>query len=279
VMEHFRQIPQLGRPFDDFLESFTTLAHLAAVTSRVELGTLVAGVTYRNVAHLGKIVATLDVLSGGRAVCGLGLGWFEAEHVAYGWPFPSVPERYRLLEDALRLLPVLWGAGSKPFHGEVISVPETMCYPRPVREHVPLIVGGGGERRTLRLAARYADAANVFGDVAAVRRKAQVLAAHCAEAGREMGRSTKGGVALTHLSTTLVGRTDAEVAGAVDRLKPRNRSAAAYAASVHAGTVADHVGRFRELADAGVTEVMVRLPDLTDAAPLGAFSDVIGAFR
>jgi F420-dependent oxidoreductase-like protein len=271
VMDHFRQIPQIGRPFDDFPESFTTLAHLAAVTSTMQLGTLVAGVTYRNVAHLGKIVATLDVLSGGRAVCGLGLGWFEAEHVAYGWPFPPVPERYKLLEDALRLLPVLWGPGSKPFHGEVLSVPETMCYPRPVRGHVPLIVGGGGERRTLKLAARYADAANVFGDVATVRRKADVLAAHCAEAGRD--------VALTHLSTTLVGRTDTEVADAVTRLKPRNRSAAAYAASVHAGTVADHVGRFRELADAGVAEVMVRLPDLTDAAPLEAFSDVIAAFR
>jgi F420-dependent oxidoreductase-like protein len=271
VMDHFRQIPQIGRPFDDFPESFTTLAHLAAVTSRVRLGTLVAGVTYRNVAHLGKIVATLDVLSGGRAVCGLGLGWFEAEHLAYGWRFPPVPARYELLEDALRLLPVLWGPGSKPFHGTVLNVPETMCYPRPVQEHVPVIVGGGGERRTLRLAARYADAANVFGDVATVRRKAEVLAAHCSETGRD--------VELTHLSTTLVGRTDAEVAALVDRLRPRNRSAATYAAGVHAGTVSDHVGRFRDLADAGVREVMVRLPGLTDPAPLTAFTDVIGAFR
>jgi hypothetical protein len=104
-----------------------------------------------------------------------------------------------------------------------------------------------------------------------VRRKAEVHAAHCSGTGRD--------VALTHLSTPLVGRTDAEVADAVDRLRPRNRSAAAYAASVHAGTVADHVGRFRELADAGVAEVMVRLPGLTGPAPLAAFSDVIGAFR
>jgi F420-dependent oxidoreductase-like protein len=271
VMDHFRQIPQIGRAFDDVPESFTTLAHLAAVTSRVRLGTLVAGVTYRNVAHLGKIVATLDVLSGGRAVCGLGLGWFEAEHLAYGWRFPPVPKRYELLEDALRLLPVLWGPGSPPFHGEVLNVPETMCYPRPLQAHVPVIVGGGGERRTLRLAAKYADAANVFGDLATVRRKAAVLAAHCRDADRA--------VALTHLSTTLIGRTDAEVAALVGRLKPRNRSAATYAASVHAGTVPDQIGRFRDLADAGVSEVMVRLPDLTDPAPLTALSDVIGAFR
>jgi F420-dependent oxidoreductase-like protein len=274
VMDHFRQIPQVGRAFDDVLESWTTLAHLAAVTSRVRLGTLVTGVTYRNVAHLGKIVATLDVLSGGRATCGLGLAWFKAEHTAYGWPFPPVDDRYDLLEDALRLLPVLWGPGSKPFQGTVLSVPETMCYPRPLQERVPLIVGGGGERRTLRLAARYADAANVFGDPATVRHKAAVLAAHCADAGRDPVE-----VALTHLSTTLVGRTDAEVSAAVERLRPRRQPAAAYAAGVHAGTVTDHVGRFRELADAGVREVMVRLPDLTGPAPLGTFGEVIGAFR
>src|SRR6185437_792135 len=125
VMDHFRQIPQVGRAWDDFLESYTTLAYLAACTSRVQLGALVTGITYRNVAHLGKIVATLDVLSGGRATCGLGLAWFAAEHAAYGWPFPAVAERYALLEDALRLLPVLWGPGSPPFEGTVLTVPET----------------------------------------------------------------------------------------------------------------------------------------------------------
>jgi alkanesulfonate monooxygenase SsuD/methylene tetrahydromethanopterin reductase-like flavin-dependent oxidoreductase (luciferase family) len=274
-MDHFRQIPQVGRAFDDFLESWTTLAYLAAATDRVRLGTLVTGITYRNVAHLGKIVATLDVLSGGRAVCGLGLAWFKAEHTAYGWPFPSVAERYDLLEDALRLLPVLWGPGSKPFEGSVLRVPETMCYPRPLQDRVPLIVGGGGERRTLRLAARYADAANVFGDADAVRHKASVLEGHCATEGRDPAE-----VALTHLSTTLVGRTDAEVAEAVERLRPRREPAARYAASVHAGTVADHVGRFRGLAEAGVREVMVRLPDLSAGIePLATFGEVIDVFR
>ena len=159
VMDHFRQIPQIGRAWEDFLESYTTLAYLAACTARVRLGALVTGITYRNVAHLGKIVATLDVLSGGRAVCGLGLAWFKEEHVAYGWEFPPVAERYALLEDALQLLPVLWGPGNRAFEGDVLSVPDTTCYPRPLQDHLPVIVGGGGERRTLRLAARYADAA------------------------------------------------------------------------------------------------------------------------
>jgi F420-dependent oxidoreductase-like protein len=271
VMDHFRQIPQIGRPWEDFLESYTTLAYLAACTTRVRLGALVTGVTYRNVAHLGKILATLDVLSGGRAACGLGLAWFKDEHEAYGWDFPPVAERYALLEDALRLLPVLWGPGSRAFQGDVLSVPDTTCYPRPVQDHVPVIVGGGGERRTLRLAARYGDAANVFGDAATLRHKAEVLRDHCAETGRE--------VALTHLSTALVGADDEQVADLVERLRPRRLNAGRYAAAVHAGTVADHVGRFRELAEAGAAEVMIRLPDLTDPAPLDRMAKVISAFR
>jgi F420-dependent oxidoreductase-like protein len=271
VMDHFRQIPQLGRAWDDFLESWTTLAHLAARTERVRLGTLVTGVTYRNVGHLAKIVATLDVLSGGRAVCGLGLGWFEQEHRAYGWDFPPVADRYALLEDALRALPVLWGPGRQPFAGRAISLPDTTCYPRPLQAKVPIVLGGGGEKRTLRLAARYADAANVLGDLATVRRKAAVLREHCAAEGRT--------VALSHLSTALVGRDDREVAALVERLRPRRTDPAAYAASVHAGTVADHVGRVRALAAAGVTEVVVRLADLTDPAPLERAAAVIAAFR
>ena len=138
------------------------------------------------------------MLSGGRAVCGLGLGWFAAEHRAYGWPFPPVGERYALLEDALAALPVLWGPGGKPFRGRVLDLPDTAAYPRPLQEHVPILLGGGGERRTLALAARYADAANVLGDLPTVARKAAVLRAHCAETGRE--------VALSHLTTALVAR-------------------------------------------------------------------------
>jgi F420-dependent oxidoreductase-like protein len=271
VMDHFRQIPQIGRAWENFLESYTTLAYLAACTTRVDLGALVTGVTYRNVAHLGKIIATLDVVSGGRAVCGLGLAWFKREHTAYGWDFPGTDRRYDLLEDALRLLPLLWGKGSPSFEGKVLSVPEAACYPRPLREHVPIVLGGGGERRTLRLAARYADAANVMGDVDTVRHKASVLRKHCAEAGRE--------VALTHLSTALVGADDAHVATLVDRLRPQRQDPAKYAAEVNAGTATDHIGRFRELAEAGVSEVMIRLPDLTDAEPLTRMSTIIGAFR
>jgi alkanesulfonate monooxygenase SsuD/methylene tetrahydromethanopterin reductase-like flavin-dependent oxidoreductase (luciferase family)/predicted kinase len=273
VMDHFRQIPQIGRAWDPFLESYTTLGYLAACTSRVRLGALVTGVTYRNVGHLGKIVATLDVLSGGRAVCGLGLAWFKQEHAAYGWDFPSVEDRYALLEDALQALPVLWGPGNRAFTGRVLSLPDTTCYPRPVGP-VPLLVGGGGERRTLRLAAQYASAANVLGDAAVVARKRAVLDAHCAAVGRDPAA-----VGLTHLSTTLIGADDRSLASSIDRLRPPRQDPAAYAAAVNAGTVSDHIGRFRELAEAGAQEVMIRLPGLTDPAPLDDAAKVIAAFR
>jgi F420-dependent oxidoreductase-like protein len=273
VMDHFRQIPQIGRAWEDFLESFTTLAYLAACTERVRLGALVCGITYRNPAHLGKIVATLDVLSGGRAVCGLGLAWHEAEHRAYGWDFPPLGARYELLEDALHLLPLMWGKGSPAFAGRRVEVPETLCYPRPLQEKVPIIVGGGGERRTLLLAARYADGANVLGDRATVARKADVLRQHCAAVGRDPAE-----VELSHLSTVLVGRDDREVSALVEKYRPPRSDRARAAAALNAGTVADHVGRLRELVELGVREVMVRVPDPLDETTMGLMSEVISAF-
>ena len=217
VMDHLRQIPQVGRAWEDMPESTATLGYLAAATSSLELGCLVSCVTFRNVAHLGKIVATLDVLSGGRAWCGLGAGWFEAEHLGYGWPFPPAAERLDVLEDALQLLPMMWGPGSKPFHGRRIDVPETICYPRPLRAKVPILVGGSGEQRTLRLVARYADACNLMGDAGAVAAKLGVLRRHCAEVGRDPAT-----VEVTHLSTALVARRRRGAGG-------RRRAAAAAA--------------------------------------------------
>jgi F420-dependent oxidoreductase-like protein len=274
VMDHFRQIPMFGPAWLDMLESWTTLAYLAGVTERVRLGTLVTGVMYRNVAHLGKIVATLDVLSGGRAACGIGAGWFDAEHRAYGWPFPPLAERYARLEDALQLLPVLWGKGTPEFRGRTITVPEALCYPRPLQEHVPILVGGNGERRTLRLAARYADACNIIGDADTVARKVAVLHSHCDELDRP-----RDAVEITQLSTTLVGRDAAGVAATIEQLRPRRTSAERYASTVKAGTVADQIGRFRALADAGVQTAIVSLPDLGTGAPIECFAEVIAAFQ
>jgi alkanesulfonate monooxygenase SsuD/methylene tetrahydromethanopterin reductase-like flavin-dependent oxidoreductase (luciferase family) len=233
----------------------------------------VTGVTYRNVGHLAKTIATLDVLSGGRAVCGLGAAWFEREHRAYGWTFPSVGERFRLLEDALRVLPLFWGPGAPSFEGAVLSVPEAVCYPRPLQEHVPVLVGGGGERRTLRLVAQYADACNLFGGADTVRHKVGVLARHCADVGRDLAD-----VRVTHLSTALVGADDDELAATVERLRGDRVTAEAFAVRTNAATVEDHVGRFRKLADAGVQTAIVSLPDLSDTMPIERFAEVIAAF-
>jgi F420-dependent oxidoreductase-like protein len=273
LMDHMLQIPFIGREWLEMMESYTTLGFLAAHTSRVQLGTMVTGITYRNVAHLGKIVATLDVLSGGRATCGLGAAWFEREHRAYGWSFPPLKDRYAALEDALQLLPLLWGPGSPPFEGRTIRVAEAMCYPRPLQERIPILVGGQGERRTLRLAARYADACNLRGDPATVRHKLAVLTRHCEDVGRAPGT-----VRVTHLSTALVGRDQAEVDEAVDALRPKGTSPEAYRTWANAATVEDHIGRFRELAEAGVDEAIVSLPDLSTPAPVERFGNVISAF-
>jgi F420-dependent oxidoreductase-like protein len=244
VMDHFIQIPQAGREWEDMLDSWTTLAFLAAHTERVRLGTLVTGITYRNVAHLGKIVATLDVLSGGRAICGVGAAWFEREHRAYGWEFPPARKRLDMLEDALQLLSLMWGPGAPPFTGAVIEAAETVCYPRPLQDHVPILVGGAGEKRTLRLVAQYADACNLFGDVATVARKVEVLHHHCADVGRDPSEIT-----VTHLSSV---RSD----DAPD----------------------DLIGRYRELADAGVQTAIVNMANLDGPDAVDAFAGVVAAF-
>jgi F420-dependent oxidoreductase-like protein len=273
VMDHFLQIPQVGREWDEMLESYTALGFLAAATRRIRLGTLVTGVTYRNLAHLAKAVATLDVLSGGRAICGIGAAWYKREHVAYGWPFPPPGDRYRLLEDALQLLPLMWGPGSPPFEGSTTSVPETICYPRPLQEHLPILVGGGGERRTLRLAARYADACNLFGDAVTVRHKVEVLRAHCEEVGRPVED-----VEVTHLGPALAASDRRELEAKVEHLRPPSLSPEAFSARTTAATVDDLIGHFRALAEAGVGTAIVSLPDVADPEALPRFAEVIAAF-
>ena len=273
VMDHVIQIPQVGRPWEDMPESWTTLAWLAAHTRTARLGTLVSGITVRTPAHLAKIVATLDVLSGGRAICGVGAAWWEHEHDLYGWRFPPVSERYDLLEDALQLMPLMWGPGSPPFTGKVLSTSEAICYPRPLQEHVPIVVGGSGERRTLKLAARYADACNLFGEPETVGRKVAVLAEHCASFERDPAE-----VRITHLSTAVLAPSRREVTAAVERLGGRGAPPGSFLDRLGAGTIDDQIGRYGELAAAGVQSAIVALPDVATPGCLESFGEVIAAF-
>jgi alkanesulfonate monooxygenase SsuD/methylene tetrahydromethanopterin reductase-like flavin-dependent oxidoreductase (luciferase family)/predicted kinase len=269
VMDHFRQIPQLGREWDDMYEATSILAFLAAQTSRVTLGTLVASVTHRNIGVLGKSMATLDVLSGGRAVCGLGLGWFAQEHAAYGLNFPSVHDRYALLEDALQALPLLWGRGAPAFQGRQFTADELLGYPRPLQDRLPILVGGSGEKRTLKLAAQYGDACNLFGAPSVVAHKVSVLHEHC----RQLGRSPED-VAVTHLSTALVGSSAKDLAEQIDRLKVPKRALA----TMNPGTIHDHIERSNALRTAGAQHLIVSLPGcrVEDVSRYGA---VIAASR
>lgn len=186
-MDHLFQLGFLGPAEDHMLEGYTTLGFLAAFTSRVELQLLVTGITYRHPGVLAKTVATLDVLSGGRAVLGLGAAWYEREHVGLGVPFPPLAERFERLEETLRIVRQMWSPDDGPFEGRHFQLAETLCSPQPLRR-VPIMVGGSGERKTLRLVAEYADACNLFANpdqgVDAIARKLGVLEEHCARVGR-----------------------------------------------------------------------------------------------
>jgi len=195
VMDHYLQI--MGDPHSaPMLEGYTTLGFLAAHTRTVELQLLVTGVTYRHPGLLAKIVSTLDVLSGGRAVLGLGAAWFEREHIALGVPFPPLAERFERLEETLQIVRQMWSDEVGPFTGRHYRLAETVNSPQPLtRPHPPIMIGGGGEQKTLRLVARYADASNLFGGPRSgpdqVAAKLDVLARHCEREGTDFDRIRK----------------------------------------------------------------------------------------
>ena len=194
VMDHYFQMEYVGGPALNMLEGYTTLGFLAAGTSTVELQLLVTGVMYRHPGLLAKIVATLDVLSGGRAVLGIGASWYEREHRGLGVPFPALAERFERLEETLQIVRQMWGPDDGPYDGTHYRLAETLCLPAPIRTP-PVMIGGGGEHKTLRLVARYGDACNFFANPddgpAAVQRKLAVLREHCEREGTDYDRIGK----------------------------------------------------------------------------------------
>lgn len=200
VMDHFFQMEQFQTAHDPMLEGWTTLGYLAAKTERVKLGTVVTGVTYRHPGLLVKIANTLDVLSEGRAFFGIGAAWYEREHLALGVPYPPMAERFERLEETLQIALQMWSENEGPYDGTHYHLAETINVPGPVQKpHPPIVIGGGGEKKTLRLVAKYADACNLnVTEPDQVAHKLQVLREHCDAEGRDYAtieKTCQGGAA------------------------------------------------------------------------------------
>jgi F420-dependent oxidoreductase-like protein len=186
VMDHWFQMEAFWPADEPMLEGYTTLGFVAARTERLRVRLLVGGVTYRHPGLLAKTVTTLDVLSGGRAELGLGAAWYEREHRGLGVPFPPLAERFERLEETLQICLQMWSDDDGPYEGTYYQLAETLCSPRPVSSPRPrILIGGGGERKTLRLVAQYADACNIFGVAATIAHKLDVLRRHCDDVGRD----------------------------------------------------------------------------------------------
>lgn len=249
VMDHFFQLPGLG-PIDvEMLEGYSALAFAAAHTSRIKLGTMVTGVTYRNPGVLVKTATTLDVLSGGRAYLGIGAAWFEREHLGLGVPFPPLKERFERLEDALRIAKQMWSDDSGPFAGKHYQMAETICVPRPVsKPHPPILIGGRGPKKTMRLVAKYGDAVNIVGvqmndeGVAFVGGLLEAVKGHCEREGTDYGRIEK------TVLLTLMLRDEAE-----GRWQ----------------TATQVLGLLRKFRDIGIDQVIFNMPDVDKPETLG----------
>ena len=258
VMDHYHQIPPVGPPENWMLDGSTILAGLAARTERIALGLLVGGVTYRNPAQHAKITTTIDVISGGRAFHGIGAGWFEAEHDAYGFTFPPLKERFERLEDHLRIARAMFTQEQATVDGDRHSVAGAYNNPKPIRGDIPILVGGSGERKTLRMVAQYADGCNVFGDPQRVEHLLGVLRGHCERVGRDPAEITK-----TTMMQLAIAETEDGVRAKLDGFRaagvPEKRIAA-----MTAGTpdrIAERVHAYRRI---GIDGVTFSMPDVHD---------------
>ncbi|HEX7472534.1 MAG TPA: LLM class F420-dependent oxidoreductase [Candidatus Limnocylindrales bacterium] len=260
VMDHFFQIRGVGAVTDPMLEGWTTLGYMAALSSRARLGLMVGGVHYRQPGLWIKAATTLDVLSGGRAWLGIGAAWNEDESRALGFPFPPLAERFEMLEDTLRMAHAMWTGerGTEgAFEGTHVRAERLLNSPPPLtRPHPPILVGGGGERKTLRLVAQYADACNVFGGPEIVHRKYEILRAHCEAVGRPYDEIERTNLQDVDMAPSRAG-------------DPRHRRASRSESSPDR-----LVERFGELADAGVQHVILS-PRTIDPARLEAIGGAI----
>jgi F420-dependent oxidoreductase-like protein len=258
VMDHLHQIPPVGPQTNWMFEGNTMLGALAARTSKVTLGLLVGGVTYREPALHAKIATTLDVISGGRAWMGLGAAWFEDEHRAYGIRFPPLAERFERLEEALQIARAMFTQERATVEGRHYRVDGALNNPKPLRGDIPIVIGGSGERKTLRLVAQYADGCNVFGDPDHARHLMDVLARHCEDVGRDPAEITK-----TRLGILAIAPTHERAMAKLDFMRavgvPEDRIATVMAGDPD--SVAEQAAQFR---DVGIEGLTLTIPDVHD---------------
>jgi F420-dependent oxidoreductase-like protein len=270
LMDHVHQIGPVGPPENWMFDGSTMLAGIAARTSTLTLGLLVGSVTYRNPALAAKITTTLDVISGGRAWHGIGAGWFEEEHAAYGFEFPTLKERFERLEEALQITRSMFTNTQTTFAGKYFSANGAFNNPKPIRGDVPILIGGSGERKTLRLVAQYADGCNLFGDPDRAKHLLGVLEGHCETVGRDPAEITKTGMGQIAIAPTREA-AQAKLQALRERGVPEERLA-----SVIVGDP-DTVGeRAQAMADVGIEGMTISLPDVHDLEAVELAGSALG---
>jgi F420-dependent oxidoreductase-like protein len=270
VMDHFFQLPPLGGPDQPMMEAYTLLGALAARTSRVQLGTLVTGVTYRNPAILAKIVTTLDVISRGRAILGIGGAWYDVEHQGLGVDYPADRVRLDMLEEAVQICRAMFAGDDVSFSGTHYRLDHARNLPRPVQAGGPkIMIGGGGEKRTLRLVAQYADMCNVTGDVSTLSRKIDVLRRHCADVGRDPAE-----VSVTWM-TPLILTTSSQNTAEVHELLAAGGASPEETAGFTVGQPHEIPGLVAGHIEAGAEEVIFSFP-FADTAGVTALAKAFG---
>ncbi|MBO0708571.1 MAG: LLM class F420-dependent oxidoreductase [Candidatus Dormibacteraeota bacterium] len=253
VMDHYHQIQPQGSPDEPMLEAYTALGAIAARTSTLRVLTIVTGVTYRSPSILAKQVTTLDVISGGRAILGVGAAWNEEEHRAYGVPFPPIGERMNRLDDAVRICRAMFDHKQSSFEGRYYQTRDAYNVPRPLQSRIPILIGGGGERRTLRLVAEHADLCNIIGDPQTGQHKLEVLRRHCEEVGRDYTTIEK----TAHAGIVVIDETEGAVRRRLEAIAaappPALRGVSAEELSVRlvSGTPARVTDRLRPYVEAG----------------------------
>jgi F420-dependent oxidoreductase-like protein len=272
VMDHFHQIQFVGKPEEPMLEGWTVISILAGITTKIKLGTLVTGVIYRYPSVLAKVAATLDVLSKGRLFMGIGAAWNEQESLAYGISFPSNRERMLRLEEAIQIIRKMWTQEPfASFNGKYYQIRNAYCNPKPIQKpSPPILVGGSGERKTLKIVAKYADACNLFGSAETVRKKLDILKEHCKSVGRDYDSILK-----TKLGAIIIDGNNKEIAKNKVQETFRGIPEEQIKEFVIYGTPEDISRQIEELEEVGIQYLIVDLEPYREFEALDTFANKV----